>query len=143
MTTAYDPSIWEDGGAPVDALLQQIAEKLGVTIKASTVFGEPVERNGLTVIPVAKARWGFGGGGGSAARNDRGPGGSGGGGGMVMSPVGYIEVRDGRAAFRPIRDPRAYLPYVVAAVVVAMLSLRALASRKPTPFPARAGDPRL
>ena len=30
--------------------------------------GEPVQREGLTVIPIAKARFGFGGGGGSGSR---------------------------------------------------------------------------
>jgi uncharacterized spore protein YtfJ len=33
----------------------------------STMFGEPVQREHATVIPVAKARFGFGGGGGCGA----------------------------------------------------------------------------
>ncbi|HSS75824.1 MAG TPA: hypothetical protein VLV54_03680 [Thermoanaerobaculia bacterium] len=40
----------------------RLAEKLGVTARAATVFGEAVERDGMTVIPVAKARRGLGGG---------------------------------------------------------------------------------
>ena len=47
------------------------------------MFGDPVERRGITVIPVAKARFGFGGGGGAGARGGwggrRGRGGCGGG----------------------------------------------------------------
>jgi uncharacterized spore protein YtfJ len=39
-----------------------MVEKLGAATKAATIFGDPVERDGVTVIPVAKARWGFGGG---------------------------------------------------------------------------------
>ena len=45
-----------------DDFLTNIAEKLGAAAKVSLVFGEPVERDGVTVIPVAKSRWGFGGG---------------------------------------------------------------------------------
>ena len=40
-----------------DDFLTTIAEKLGAAAKASLVFGEPVERDGVTVIPVAKSRW--------------------------------------------------------------------------------------
>jgi hypothetical protein len=39
-----------------------MAEKLGAAARAATIFGDPVERDGVTVIPVARARWGFGGG---------------------------------------------------------------------------------
>lgn len=39
-----------------------MAEKLGATARAATIFGDPVERDGVTDIPVARARWGFGGG---------------------------------------------------------------------------------
>ena len=46
-----------------DDFLTNLAEKLGAAAKASLVFGEAVERDGVTVIPVAKSRWGFGGGG--------------------------------------------------------------------------------
>jgi uncharacterized spore protein YtfJ len=66
-----------------------------------------VERDGVTVIPVAKVRWGFGGGGGSG-RSPQGEEmgqGSGGGGGVSASPMGYIELRDGQAEFKPIKDP--------------------------------------
>ena len=60
--------------------------------------------DGVKVIPVAKARWGFGGGGGS---RDAGGEGSGGGGGVWVSPVGYIEMKDGDSRFRPIQGPAA------------------------------------
>jgi uncharacterized spore protein YtfJ len=40
-----------------DSFIGTMAEKLGAVARAATVFGEPVERDGITVIPVAKARW--------------------------------------------------------------------------------------
>jgi uncharacterized spore protein YtfJ len=90
------------GSAEGGDFVQRLAERFGASARASTVFGEPVERDGVTVIPVAKAIWGFGGGsGGDAGRQ-----GSGGGGGIAVRPVGYIEVRGDGAKFRPLRDSR-------------------------------------
>ena len=89
-----------------DTFIGTMAEKLGAVARAATVFGEPVDREGITVIPVAKARWGFGGGGGQ--RKNEGAGGTqedgaGGGGGVLVSPVGFIEIKNNQANFRPIR----------------------------------------
>src|SRR5712691_4977917 len=84
-----------------DTFLERLAETLGMHAQASAIFGEPVERDGVTVIPVAKARWGLGGGGGHKAEGE----GSGGGGGVIVSPVGYIELKDGESRFRPVQDP--------------------------------------
>lgn len=82
-----------------ETFISGMAEKLGAAARASTIFGEPVERGGLTVIPVAKAQWGFGGGVGH--RNDED--GAGGGGGIRVTPVGFIELKGGAAQFRQIR----------------------------------------
>lgn len=84
---------------PTDRFLVTLAEKLGAVAQASTVFAEPIERDGVTVIPVARARWGFGGGSGRRKDED----GAGGGGGVQVTPVGFIEIKNGQAEFRPIR----------------------------------------
>lgn len=89
---------------PADKFIGTIAEKLGAVARAETVFGEPVERAGITVIPVAKARWGFGGGAGRRREDDdEHEEGAGGGGGVQVSPVGFIEITNTQANFRPIR----------------------------------------
>ncbi len=85
------------------SMFEKLAEKIGVTARAATIYGEAVERDGVTVIPVAKARWGLGGGGGH--RRHGANEGVGGGGGITVNPVGYIEIREGRSRFRPIWDP--------------------------------------
>ena len=85
----------QSGTTLADELLQRIGQTVGDKANVSTVFGDPVERAGITVIPVAKARFGFGGGGGGGARGGQEGSGGGGGGGAVVSPVGYIEVRRG------------------------------------------------
>jgi hypothetical protein len=55
----------EERSELVNQLLERIGQTIGEKAHASTIFGEPVEREGITVVPVAKARFGFGGGGGS------------------------------------------------------------------------------
>ena len=112
-----------------DGLIQRMAERLGQHASARAVFADPVERGGVTVIPVAKVRWGFGGGGGEGplpgdgARN---AGGEGGGGGVIASPVGYIEIRDGQARYERIVDPVSYWPLVLASAFACWLLLRSV-----------------
>jgi uncharacterized spore protein YtfJ len=116
----------QDGSALADELLQRIGQTVGDGAKISTVFGDPVERKGITVMPVAKARFGFGGGGGAGARGgDQGSGG-GGGGGALVSPVGYIEVHDGTAQFKRISSPVDLLALVVAASLATLTVKRLL-----------------
>ena len=89
--------------------VESLAERIGGRAGAATVFGEPVERDDVTVIPVARAAWGFGGGSGTRAEGEDG---EGGGGGAMAWPVGYIELSGGTTRFRPIVDLR---PFVIAA----------------------------
>lgn len=115
------------GAALADELLQRIGEAVGGAARASTVFGEPVVRDGITVIPVAKARFGFGGGGGAGEHGgDEGSGG-GGGGGALVSPVGYIEVRDGGTRFKRITGPLDLLALGVAVSLAGLAVKRLLA----------------
>jgi uncharacterized spore protein YtfJ len=116
----------QNGAALANDLLQRISQSVGDNAKVSAVFGEPVEREGITLIPVARARFGFGGGGGTGARESEGSGG-GGGGGASVSPVGYIEVHDDTAQFKRIPNPVDVLALVAAASLVALAVKRLMA----------------
>jgi uncharacterized spore protein YtfJ len=83
------------------SFVERIASIVQTNANARQVFGEPVERGGTTVIPVARVQWGFGGGGLGHGASERG----GGGGGARATAIGYIEVRDGGSEFKPIYDP--------------------------------------
>ncbi len=97
------------------SLVERLGERIGVHARAEMVYGDPVERGGVTVIPVARVRWGFGGGFGSGSGPDRETGqGGGGGGGVTASPAGYIEIKNGTTEFKPIRD----LPQMLLAIAV-------------------------
>ncbi len=80
----------------------------------------PVERNGMTIIPVAKAAYGLGGGSG----NKGGERGEGGGGGVVVTPVGFIEITNEGARFRSITDPLKLFPIVAASSLLTLWTLR-------------------
>jgi uncharacterized spore protein YtfJ len=72
-----------------------------VTVKR--VFGDPYERDGITVIPAAIVRGGAGGGEGQAQGGD-GEKGSGGGFGMAAKPAGVYIIKDGSVRWRPAVD---------------------------------------
>lgn len=112
--------------APRQGLVERLAEQLGASARTSHIFGQAVDREGITVIPVGRVRYGFGGGEGrgrAEATRERGAGA-----GMRLEPAGFIEVHDGRAAWRPIRRPAevggAMMRVLVGAGIASLLVLR-------------------
>jgi uncharacterized spore protein YtfJ len=84
-----------------------------VTVKR--VYGEPVERDGVTVIPAAAVRGGAGGGGDNE--------GNGGGGfGLAARPIGAYVIQDGSVRWRPAVDVNRVL--LLGAAVVLLLARR-------------------
>ena len=77
----------------VEKLLKGTVEELEKLLDARNVLGEPIERDGSTIIPMVSYGFGFGAGGGSNPKN--GPnGGTGAGGGI--KPLGAIIIdKDG------------------------------------------------
>ena len=102
-------------------LLQKIGETLGSAATVKAVFGEPIQVNGKTVVPVAKVAYGFGGGFGSGKdtpQTDRQGEGGGGGGGVRAFPAGALEITDNATRFVPFTDMG---PLVVAFAAGAIL----------------------
>lgn len=135
MTSTLDDAVRDADkaaeGGPLEGLVNSLAARVGGFASASAVYGEPVDQEGVTVVPVARVRWGFGSGAGMGA-DDNGTGEpdfGGGGAGMVGAhPIGFIELRDGEAEFRPIKDPAAPAMLVLAAGAATWLILRGLKS---------------
>lgn len=111
---------------PVDRFLDRLAERIGGRASVKAVFGEPIERGDLTVVPVARVRWGFGGGSGSSEAEAKASG-SGGGGGVAADAIGYIEIRSGEATFRRIVQPYPNPAFLLAAGLTAAMVIGALA----------------
>jgi uncharacterized spore protein YtfJ len=142
---ALDEARKAGAGGPIDGFVERMAERVGGKASVRAVFGDPIERNGLTIIPVAKVRWGFGGGAGRGpiamgpgtaegmteveALGDDGMSGSGtgGGGGVTADPVGYLEIGPEGATFRPIVPAMPSPGFLLAAGATAALVLRGLA----------------
>ena len=115
-------------GDPTDGLLERLAELVGAKAKVNTVFGDPIRQGDLTVVPVAKVRWGFGGGGGRSQATPTGTAaGTGVGGGVSAEPVGYLEIGETGATFRRISDPYPNPLFLLAAAIATGIVIRALA----------------
>jgi len=85
----------------VEALIAEAKD----TMHIKRVFGEPIERDGSLIIPVAVVAGG--GGGGSNDGQPEQPAGSGGGFGVWARPIGVYVVRDGQVTFQPAIDTAA------------------------------------
>lgn len=112
----------------VDRIMEGLASRFGGSSVTETIYGAPVERDGVTVITVARVRTMAGAGAGSGSGPAETGSGEGAGGGIAVvgDPVGYIEISGGRAAFRPVRgvpNPLAILAFGLAVAVM----LRAIA----------------
>ena len=105
-----------------DELLSVLAERIGGRLGCATVFGAPVERDGVTVVPVAVARFGIGAG--SGTDPNKGQEGEGGGGGGTVAPSGYIELTEGGSRFVPVVHPARMLALVLGAVIAGLLIAR-------------------
>ena len=84
---------------------EEILDRVRDTLTIRQVFGEPYERDGTLVVPVARVAGGGGGGGGESGSSTEGNGRGGGGGfGFEARPVGAYVIRDGDVAWRPAVD---------------------------------------
>ena len=135
---AVDAARTAGAGGPMEGFIERIADRVGAKASVGSVFGQPIERDGLTIIPVARVRWGFGGGAGSGpvavgpGVDNQGPpenaaSGTGGGGGVMADPIGYLEIGPEGATFRPITPAMPSPGFLLAAGVTATLVLRGLA----------------
>jgi uncharacterized spore protein YtfJ len=98
----------------VDRMMSEARDALTVR----RVFGEPFERDGVTVIPAASLSGGGGGGGGEGPEGQGK--GSGGGFGLSARPVGAYVVRGKEVTWQPALDINRVL---MGAQVVALLGL--------------------
>jgi uncharacterized spore protein YtfJ len=104
----------------------EITELIGTvrdSLTAKRVYGEPYEKNGLTVIPAASVR---GGGGGGAGESPEG-GGTGGGFGLLASPTGAWVITDGQVEWKPAVDVTKIVIMGQVVGLVALLVVRSVA----------------
>ena len=104
--------------------VQDMIDQARDTLTVKRVFGEPYEKDGVTVIPAARVQGGAGGGSGEDP-NSQGRG-SGSGFGVTARPVGAFIIRDGDLNWRPAVDVNRIILGGQVVVVVALLTVRAI-----------------
>jgi len=90
----------------MSSTIQEVLETVEKPLQQASVrnvYGEPINAQGKTIIPVAKIAYGFGGGSGKHHHldgKDKGDdNGAGGGGGMAALPWGYVEITSEQTRF--------------------------------------------
>lgn len=113
--------------------LEQITGTIRDAATVRTVFGDPYEVDGVTVIPVARTGGGGGAGEGQgpkASSDDGGGGGSGGGFGFGTTPVGVYVVKDGAVSFVPVEDRIAMVAKAATVSIAALFAWRSVAKAR-------------
>ncbi len=110
----------------VQSVITQARDALSV----KRVFGEPYEKNGATVIPVAKVQGGAGGG--SGEDPNGGQRGSGTGFGLSARPVGAFVIRGNEMSWRPAVDVNRIILGGQIVAIVALLTLRSIVKARAT-----------
>ena len=117
-----EPSGREEG-TTVD--VQQLLDGARDVLTVRRVFGEPYERDGLSLIPVARVKGGGGGGQGDGSA------GSGGGFGVSARPAGVFVIAGSTVRWEPALDLNQIIVGAQVVAVVALLAARAITRRHP------------
>jgi uncharacterized spore protein YtfJ len=104
--------------------VQDVIAQARDALTVKRVFGEPYEKDGVTIIPAARVQGGAGGGGGEDAQGQGR--GSGSGFGMTARPVGAFIIRDGELSWRPAVDLNRILLGAQVVAIVALLTARTI-----------------
>ena len=106
--------------------LDELIDKPKDAVTVKRVYGEPYEKDGVTVIPAAMVA---GGGGGGSGHDESGSDGEGGGFGMGGRPAGAFVIKDGEVTWRPAVDPNRIL-LIAGIVAVTWLATRPFVARR-------------
>jgi uncharacterized spore protein YtfJ len=104
----------------------RILDQVKEVVSGSTVFGNPYEKGGLTVIPAMKVR---GGGGGGQERGDDTAGG-GGGVGLDAKPAGAFVINGSEVSWIPAVDVNRVVFGAQLVAIIALISWRSVAKAR-------------
>ncbi|MGH2785550.1 MAG: spore germination protein GerW family protein [Actinomycetota bacterium] len=106
----------------MSANVNEILARAREVITVQQVFGEPIQQNGVIVVPVAAVRGGGGGGGGPDPETKIE--GGGGGFGLIARPVGAYVIRGDQVEWKPAVDVTRIVTAGAALAGLALLTLR-------------------
>jgi uncharacterized spore protein YtfJ len=104
--------------------VQDVIAQTRDALTVKRVFGEPYEKNGVTMIPVARVQGGAGGGGGVGPEGQGE--GSGSGFGVSARPVGAFMIQGNDVSWRPALDLTRIVLGCQVVAIVALFTIRAL-----------------
>jgi sporulation protein YtfJ len=113
----------------IENLVKTVLSELKTITKTETVVGDPIEAGGVTIIPVSKVSVGFGIGGAKAAEKNRE--GEGTGGGVLIEPVAFIVVRDGKAELLSMKKDGVGLGQIIDLIPEVLDTIKGLRTEKP------------
>ena len=105
-------------------LLKGAVAELDALLNAKNVLGEPIDRDGATVIPIVSYGFGFGAGGGNGSIAGQPGGGARAAAGGGIRPVGAIIIDDSGARVETVRGEVATLAEAVGGTVAKVLKAR-------------------
>jgi uncharacterized spore protein YtfJ len=100
-------------------MLDEILDKARHSASVRDVYGDPIEKDGITIIPVARVTGVGGGGSGTGGEGE----GSGFGYGLQSEPVGVYIIKDGRVHWRPVVNINALTTRGIVIAVVGTLTV--------------------
>lgn len=106
--------------------VNDVLAQAGDSIHVQRVFGTPIERDGLTVVPVANV---MGGGGAGSGDSEAEGSGSGAGFGVRATPAGVYVIRGGAVEWQPAVDMGRVILVGQLVAIVALLVLRSILKR--------------
>ena len=108
----------------IEHYFQSLAERLHSSANVRTVYGDPVETQGKTVIPVSRVRYAFGSG--PARLGEAGTVEEilGGGGAVQAEPVGVFEVTDAGTRYVPVGGGTKEIGWLLAGFLVGFWIVR-------------------
>jgi uncharacterized spore protein YtfJ len=108
------------------ATFEELVHGLRDAATVTRVFGDPIERDGVTIVPVATV----GGGGGAGGGGTESEGGSGGGFRVRTRPVGVYVIKNGEVSWRPAIDRTRIVVGGQLIAVIGILAWRSVARRR-------------
>jgi uncharacterized spore protein YtfJ len=117
-------------------ILESMAERFAATANAKQVFGEAIQADGRTIVPVARVEYRLGGGWGGGEQQENSfsaprKGGGGGGGGQVTAyPLGALEISETGTRFIHFFDALQIVKAVTGGLIALLVVRRLLRRRK-------------
>jgi len=108
----------ESKNRPINEVLTITMQKVRELVDVNTIVGQPIQAEGVTLIPVSRVSLGFGTGGTEFSSKNQKPGeenafGGGSGAGVSIKPVAFLVVKGDSVRLLPVEPPNSAIDRVI------------------------------